>query len=441
MSVLLSSFASLLASASLNGEDYALSSEQSAKLSYYLSLSASTEDGSGNPARGQCTFPSLQLKGSFEGKSNNNVSLVDVAAVNMASQMKVDRSSIDKVPRQLLLNVSGSFQQLLVSRIRCSMLALIDKMSKMGNSQNVDVLKRLLSSKNLLKLTTVVTSFTVIGKEKNTADRKMTAPILFETIVDCSMLGKVHTVTLQAPGTITVTINNNDNLLESVEVAFDTIAFLKTMMHQARLLVKKTIRRAAKITAAYIQMKADKNSPIGKKHGNDTVRNTGDNSSAAQTDSSSAPLLGLENQELPQFQPTPTSAEIGESKDHELICSYPAHLRETVKQFLPTENSLADASIEGFPPQLAKTLKLLSSGRFHESDDDSPCPSETDEQLWDGTSQGLFQPSGTPLPQMNESDEIVDGDGDGNPRPSKKRRQKVSFLLPENGAQRPEQWV
>ena len=61
--------------------------------------------------------------------------------------------------------------------------------------------------------------------------------------MDVSILGQYTTISFQAPGTGTGLFNCNDRLLQHVDIEFDTIAPLQTMMKQARSCVRKTIAR------------------------------------------------------------------------------------------------------------------------------------------------------------------------------------------------------
>jgi hypothetical protein len=425
--MILSTFAQLMSSAMSNGVEHKLSGSN-VKLSQFLSASAELEnawDGQYNSVKrssAPCTFPCLQLKGhlSGSGQANQDISLLDVAAINLASPLNINRTTIDTVPTQLLENVTASFQQLLSSRLRASMIALISQTMKLGDNTEAETLRRLLQSSKLIEITTVVTSFAVLNDDSGASSTgSITRPIVFETIIDANMLGKMHTVTLQAPGTISAVVSNTDFLLQSVQVAFDTVAFLKTMMEQARLLVKKTMRRAAKITAAHAQLKRKRARPGG------------------------------EEQSGSQPQPRPEISK-ARSKDQDLLTSYPDHLRETVRQFLPSEEAMADASVEGYPPELARTLKLLANGGHEDegsgSEEDCigsanesaplPCGEDPTGSLRHGPSTWMEDPSvNSRVPMANAAPlslAFSSTDNFSGPRPLKKRRTKVSFSIPNH---------
>jgi hypothetical protein len=221
------------------------------------------------------------------------------------------------------------------------------------------------------------------------------------------MLGKIDTVTLQVPGTVNAVISPSEFLFDSVHVTFDTVCFLKKMMEEVRLLIKKTLKRAAKITAAYSQMKLKR---------------------------SRVQFEEVHRPEESRKETKPTA----QSSTEQDLSSYPEHFRETVRQFLPTEETVIEANIEGFPPQLARTLKLLANGGGDEEEDSSG--SENDRADND-TDCSQFQNdglSGGYSPWMNKTsarDSMMSFSSMNafrNPRPLKKRMTRVSFSLPHD---------
>ena len=418
--MLLRNFTQLLSSAMSNGEEHKLSATKEFKLSQLLSPQSdrSWDKNKFNGDTDPCSFPCLLLKGHLKGSSNanRNISLLDVGALSLAAPLKANRSNIDKVPMRLLTNVTVSFKQLLCSRLRASMSALIDTTVKLGDFDKAKVLRRLFNSRECIKISTVVTSYTVLtNADRHQPPGKVTEALVFEIIIDAKMMGTVHTVTLQVPGTISAVINPNDYLLQSVDIVFDTVNFLKTMMEQARNLVKKTMKRAAKITAAYIHMKKKRDPPLKEPA-------TGKEESKA-----------AQNQNEPELQDVVSQANKSQSKDQDLLISYPEHLRETVRQFLPCQETMVEENIEGFPPQLAKTLKALSYGGF---DDVSSGSEDGGQNPMADTFTGLHVAGGS-------SDSLglgIWGDSSGlkresdsslsDAKPLKKRQNKVSFSLP-----------
>jgi hypothetical protein len=404
----LNTFAQLLSSAMSNGIEQKLSAgSESLKLSHLFSESAAQMEN--RYITGPCSVPCFQLKGHLSGNNqvqNNNISLLDVAALNLSTPIYTNISNIDSVPSQILANVTASMKQLLTSRLRASMIALINQTTKLGDYKEADVLRRLLLSKKSIEIVTVVTSFTVINDESGVTGC-LTKPIVLDAIIDISMLGKIDTVTLQVPGTVNAVISPSEFLFDSVHVTFDTVCFLKKMMEEVRLLIKKTLKRAAKITAAYSQMKLKR---------------------------SRVQFEEVHRPEESRKETKPTA----QSSTEQDLSSYPEHFRETVRQFLPTEETVIEANIEGFPPQLARTLKLLANGGGDEEEDSSG--SENDRADND-TDCSQFQNdglSGGYSPWMNKTsarDSMMSFSSMNafrNPRPLKKRMTRVSFSLPHD---------
>ena len=407
----LNTFAQLLSSAMSNGKEQQLSAgSECLKLSHIFSSEVFTqmENRWDDRTAGPCSVPCFELKGHLSGSNrshNSNISLLDVAALNFSTPLCTSNSNIDTIPSQILANVTASMKQLLSSRLRASMTALINQTTKLGEYQEANVLRRLLISKQAINIVTVVTSFTVIDDKPGVTGCIM-KPIVLDAIIDVSMLGKMHTITLQVPGSINAVINPTEFLFDSVHVTFDTIFFLKKMIEEARLLIKKTLRRAAKITAAHSRMKMKRSR--------------------------------VEYEEKQRYEEVNNYSEPAapQSSTEQYLSSYPEHLRETVRQFLPTEDTVIEANIEGFPPQLARTLKLLANGGGDEESfsadetecDDNAGPSTNlnDSNLGLGrfstwTNTESLNRSTMPFSSMSSF---------SNPRPLKKKKSRVSFSLP-----------
>jgi len=391
-----------------NGVEQKLSAgSESLKLSHLFSESAAQmENRWDGSITGPCSVPCFQLKGHLSGSNqvqNNNISLLDVAALNLSTPIYTNISNIDSVPSQILANVTASMKQLLTSRLRASMIALIKQTTKLGDYKEADVLRRLLLSKKSIDIVTVVTSFTVINDESGVTGC-LTKPIILDAIIDISMLGKMNTVTLQVPGTVNAVISPSEFLFDSVHVTFDTVCFLKTMMEEVRLLIKKTLKRAAKITAAYSQMKLKRS------------------------------RVQFEEERRPE-EVRKESKPAAQSSTEQDLSSYPEHFRETVRQFLPTEETVIEANIEGFPPQLARTLKLLAKGggdeeEYSSGNENDKAHNDVDFSRFanDGVSEGCS--SWMNGPSRDSARSFSSLNNFSNPRPLKKRRTKVSFSLP-----------
>lgn len=388
--VMLSSFASLLSSAVTNGVEHPLISSEDPTLSRLLSLDPTINNNNDNAE--PLLFPGLALKNVHANKANyrqNNdkhsnhpssssstinapTSIQNVAAHSLAVPITANQSSVDSIPSHLLQNLTASLKRLIDSRMRSSLAALRHTMK---DGIDDSIMKLLLVTLDPIRITTVVTSFTVVAisadglisqcdnrrQSEETQQRgapvvegpkRITLPLILEAIIDAKVLGKMANLTLQAPGTIMGTMHPTNSLLTSVSVTFDTMALLKSMMSQARIIVKKGIREAACISANF-----KKNAELGGGPGfflhnlqQPPQNNQGSTTSTPTSTSSSS------------SRPTSTSA-----MQEKLLTSYPNHLRQTVEHFLPASESADSVSIEGFPSHLAKTLLSLSKPKSDSS--------------------------------------------------------------------------
>ena len=117
----LSNFATLLCSASTpdgNPMDSILS---------YLNYFAATERLG---AERIFSFPSLLLHATKRRASNITKALDSVAASNLASSFSCNSFELLNVPMTLLNNLKSSFESLIDSRIRSSVLAILNKATK-----------------------------------------------------------------------------------------------------------------------------------------------------------------------------------------------------------------------------------------------------------------------------------------------------------------------
>lgn len=279
--VTLSSFVSLLSSAKSTGDanNPSVSPQSEPALCQFFSPLVSLND-SDPSAHDVACFPALSLRnqsapGGRTGgacavpgatTAREGMTLRDSAALNLAMPFCVpNRQSVGEVPGLLLQNMTQSFESLLESRTRSTIMALLQQSLKLGSngagSRETSVLCRLLgSSTRPVILTTIVTTFRVLDQsEKSDAQEGTggtikggahTLPLIFEAVCDAKVLGKLVTVSLSVPGTIGGSFHPEDGLLHRIEVVFDTIALLRGMMNQARALIKKAVSRAARIACS-----------------------------------------------------------------------------------------------------------------------------------------------------------------------------------------------
>ncbi|GFH61183.1 hypothetical protein CTEN210_17659 [Chaetoceros tenuissimus] len=383
----LTTFAQLLSSAMINGVEQKLSAgSNNLNLSDFLSQSSGNSGDLWERIGGSTssfTVPCLNLKGNTfsEKTSSKGASLLDDAAMNLSSPLHANKYSIDAVPSTLLSNVTSTMEQLLQSRLRASMIALIKQTMKLGDHNEARILRRLMLSPKAVQITTVVSSFSVLNDNGYGVFGNMSKPLVYELILDITMLGKQHTVSIQVSGDICGVVNSNQLQFDSVTISLDTVSLLEKMMAQARQLIKKTLKRAASITTAYSNMQLKRS---------------------------------REEFERPQ----PEFQEKKPSAMQEDLSSYPAYFRETCKQFLPDENALTEETMEGFPPQLAKTLKLLANGGGEDFESDEYAGSAQSNQPLiseDSLGMGFFSSA------TSSQESIL--------RPLKKKKSKVSFSL------------
>lgn len=397
---LLSSFAALLSSAMSDGQEHPSLSFSSKAMtlprlisSYEYDLmtvmNEKPDNSSSNIERRQknFSFPGLALKSSKSISSKSlNISPQESAALNLAIPINVQSSGISSIPITLLRNLKGSLQQLIDSRLRHSILALSSG-KKNGIDGNADwilqslMLRRILKTKNAVNIITVVTSFSVVSAssfhaptnssstltqaifekkrdmtdtsiitgnshvnkdnsfDPSSSDDTSSLPIVFEVVIDMNILGKQHTISLKSQGTIQGKIHRNDNLLCSVNVALDTMGLLRDMMSQARCVAKNSMKRAVRIMTHLRDrqiVKEKLRSIISNKALNTKGNDALDDSLQRNYESNN------ENSES--------------YRDNQ---AYPMNLLETVKHFSKHNDHGEDWSTEGFPPQLAATLKSL----------------------------------------------------------------------------------
>lgn len=126
----------------------------------------------------------------------------------------------------------------------------------MNDSHKFLTLQNILkSSADPVVITAVVTSFSMLSMPNETDlldNNNLVSPLVFEAVVDLSILGSKITVPLRAPGAITGNFPSGQDcsLLENVELAFDTTVFLQAMMEQARFVVRRALAAAKSLIEA-----------------------------------------------------------------------------------------------------------------------------------------------------------------------------------------------
>eukprot|EP00978_Attheya_sp_CCMP212_P002844 scaffold5849_cov63-Attheya_sp.AAC.1 len=242
----LSSFASLLSSAVTSEGEEPLATAASA-LPCFLR--------EGETEGELLSLPRLSLHSKSLSTSTPGLSLEQKTALKLAVPLRCRTTDdLRKAPSVILQNVSSSFSSLVDSRLRGSLEALANQeQSYASSSHRTRILMNLLDSGTKdsrgIRITTVVTSYRVLegAMERDSFaspnSHKLILPLVFEAIIDLSIMENAVSIPLHAPGTITGSFDQ-DSKLSHVKVDFDTVSFLQTMMQQARLVVKKAMNVA-----------------------------------------------------------------------------------------------------------------------------------------------------------------------------------------------------
>lgn len=254
----LSSFASLLSSALTVGGAEPLAGSATALPCFISSTLPDSEPCA--------SLPGLSLRTSSRSSPPSSgevsTSLEEATARKLSSPIICTKSDLEAAPGLILRNVSASYSSLIDSRLRSSLSALVRRalcLPETGSATGEDIKTKVLvgilsaGSQSPVTLSTVVTSFRVLPLSDRDPSGGVILPLVFEAIVDLSILGTTVTVPLRSPGTMNGTFDHRDGLIRSVEVTFDTMSFLQSMMKQARFAVRKAVTIAAGIVGKLVQ--------------------------------------------------------------------------------------------------------------------------------------------------------------------------------------------
>jgi len=163
-------------------------------------------------------------------------------------------------------------EELLDSRLRSTVSQLSNSLGSATNSQ---LLLRLLSpSRHPIQVATVITRFAIPDGEENTNNNAaknndgyaIFIPLQFQAILDIKIFGAVSTVKLVTSVIMEGKFDSRDELLTAVDVGFDCVGLLKTMISQARSVVKAATTKAAELSvqiAKWETMKKEKAASAG----------------------------------------------------------------------------------------------------------------------------------------------------------------------------------
>ena len=157
-------------------------------------------------------------------------------------------------------------EELVDSRLRSTVSQLVRRAGGIANSQ---LLFRLLSpSREPITVATVITRFVLpdngdaeTNKGSSSSDQEgatHSIPLQFKAVLDVRVFGEVSTVELSAPVAMSGRFDPQDGLLTAVDVGFDCAALLRTMIFQARLVVKTAVTKAAALSVQIAEWHAEK---------------------------------------------------------------------------------------------------------------------------------------------------------------------------------------
>ena len=297
---ILGGFASLLSSAlTASGETPESLADSASTLPRFISTKVSDDETC-------CTVPCLMLKHSDSSSvSRNASSLEETAALYLARPLALTRIELEAAPVALLGNLSESFMSLVDSRLRSSLVALLRQSPNQHEATLSNVLAGLLStSANPISPTAVVTSFRVLPVSDRAQNGDHVAPLVMETVIDLEILQQLVSVTVVAPGTIqgAFSTTSSDGMLTNVEVVLDTVAFLQSMMKQARFAVRKAVAIASGIASKIIIATAEADSSVGANRDENQADSGTNNNNQENGDGSFSSSMMPPPRRLPQAQ-------------------------------------------------------------------------------------------------------------------------------------------
>lgn len=230
-----------------------------------------------SPAGGGCDVPpgsisssslSMQGKGGpARGETPPKATLLEMAAVNMSTPFYTTPDTVSSTAKIILTNIVTTMEELLDSRLRSTISQLLS--NSLGSVTNSQLLLRLLSpSRTPIQVATVITRFTIPDGAESDAPRPaayaheacdfLSIPLQFQAILDVKIFGAVSTVTLVAHVNMAGRFDGRDGLLTAVDVGFDCVGLLKTMIANARSVVKTAATRAAALSVQIVEWDARK---------------------------------------------------------------------------------------------------------------------------------------------------------------------------------------
>lgn len=199
--------------------------------------------------------------------NNKKAAMLEMAAMNMSTPFYTTPDTVSSTAKTILKNIVTTMDELMDSRLRSTVSQLVNKA---GGIHNSPLLFKLLSpSRNPIQIATAITRFVVPDAEdgeNNIANKQqvvsgggggggpggtdelLSIPLLFKAVIDVKVFGEVSTLELSTPVTMTGKFDAHDGLLTAVDVSFDCVNLLKTMISQARLVTKTAVTKAAALS-------------------------------------------------------------------------------------------------------------------------------------------------------------------------------------------------
>ena len=221
------------------------------------------------------------LQGEEEGITITKESLLDKAALNMATPFFTTPATATYTAKTILKNIVTTFETLIDSRLRSvASQIVLNSRTSIGENKCSKMLLRLLNpSLRPVRVATVITRFMTIPENENDRNElhltttsnsfeetMLSIPLSFKVVLDIKVFGEVSTIELSCPVTISGTfdIHDTDGLLTSVDIVFDTDHLLRAMIDQARLVVKLAITKTAATSVNVVKLYNAKREPKSK---------------------------------------------------------------------------------------------------------------------------------------------------------------------------------
>ena len=155
-------------------------------------------------------------------------------------------------------------EELLDSRLRSTVSQLRNSLGNVASSQ---MLLRLLNpSRDPVRVATAITRFAVPDEREAEINSTIGSdgceliciPLQFQAILDVKIFGAVSTVKIVTSVNMAGRFDSRDGLLTAVNVSFDCISLLNTMVAQARSIVKTATTKATSLSMQIAQWHAKK---------------------------------------------------------------------------------------------------------------------------------------------------------------------------------------